>query len=161
MNGQTTWVKTWANFPKSFLGWLSHWMAADKVFNNANSAGSIMLCAPNIIKSVNNFVAFIRTYSPHIPSVTWSWLLETNNSLVLLYVLRSLYPRQLPWLYHPRTQKTPKPTQMDCVGSFQQHPFLFLGWQQIIKLLGCLWRREMHVVRVIFCQLLLLSPSTH
>lgn len=151
MDGQTTWIKKRANFPKSFLGWLSHWMAADKVFNNANSAGSIMLCAPNIIKSVNNFVAFIRTYSPCIPSVTWSQLLETNNSLVLLYVLRSLYPRQFPLTYHSQTQETPKSTQMDCMGLLQQHPFPFLGWQQTIKPLGCLWKRKMRMVWVIFC----------
>lgn len=83
MDGQTTWIKKWANFPKSFLGSQSHWMAADKVFNNVNSAGSAMQGAPNIIKRVNNLVVFLRTYSPYIPPGTWSQLLETNNSLVL------------------------------------------------------------------------------
>lgn len=36
-------------------------MAADKVSNNVNSAGSAMPGAPNIIKRVNNLVVFIRT----------------------------------------------------------------------------------------------------
>lgn len=69
-------------------------MAADKVFNNVNSAGSVMQVPPNKIKRVNSF--FLRTYSPYIAPGTWSRLLETNNSLVLFYVLRSLYPRPLP-----------------------------------------------------------------
>lgn len=34
-------------------------MAADKVSNNRDTASRIMLCNLNIIKSVNNFVAFI------------------------------------------------------------------------------------------------------
>lgn len=34
-------------------------MAADKVFNSTDTASCIKLCNLNIIKSVNNFVAFI------------------------------------------------------------------------------------------------------
>ena len=116
---------------------MNHWMAADKVFNNAKSAGSITLCAPNIIKSVYKFVAFIRTYSPCIPSVTWSQLLD--KSLVLLYALKSLYPRKLPWLYHAQIRKTPKSTQMNCMGLLQQHPLPLLGFPGALDVKESAW----------------------
>lgn len=125
--GQTSRIKKWANFAKSFLGWWHYWMAADKVFNNVNSAGSKMPWVPNLIKSVNNLVVVIRTYSPYIPSVTWSQLLETNNPLALFYVPKSSYPTPLPWLHHLRTSQTPKPTQMDGTEFLQHHPFPFLA----------------------------------
>ena len=82
-------------------------MAADKVSNNVNSAGSVMPDVPNIIKSVNNLVVFIRIYSPYIPPVTWSQPLETNISLIL-------------------STKVIVP-QMDSMEFLQQHPFSLLG----------------------------------
>lgn len=158
MNGQTTRIKKWANFPKSFLSWWRYWMATDKVFNNVSSAGSKMVWAPSLIKIVNNLVVIIRTYSPYIPSVTWSQLLETNNPLALFYILKSLYPMPLPQLYHLQTSQTPKPTHIDFL---QQHPFPFLGWQQTSQPFGCLRRRKMHAFWWFSAKLLLLSPSTH
>lgn len=46
-------------------------------------------------------------------------------------------------------------------GSFQQHPFAFLEYHKQLSPLGYLQRREMYMLLVIFCQLLLLSLSTH
>lgn len=158
MDEQTTQIKKWANFPKSFLGLWCYWMAADKVFNNINPAGSKMLGSPNLIKSVNNLVVDIRTYSPYIPSVTWSQLLETSNPLALFYTWSHC---TLGHFLDHITSQTPKPTQMDCMEFFQQHPFPFLGWQHTIKLFECLWRRKMHAVWRFSVKLLLLSPSTH
>ena len=51
---------------KHFISGAIHWMAADKVFNNMDTASCIMLCNLNVIKSVNNFVAFIWTHFSHM-----------------------------------------------------------------------------------------------
>lgn len=64
--GQTPGTNTCRNSTKHFISGAIHWMAADKVFNNMDTASCIMLCNLNIIKSVNNFVAFIWTHFSHM-----------------------------------------------------------------------------------------------
>lgn len=149
MDGQTTQIKKWANFPKSFLGLWCYWMAADKVFNNVNPAGSKMLGSPNLIKSVNNLVVDIRTYSPYIPSVTWSQLLETSNPLALFYVPKSLYPRPLPWPYHLTDSKT-HPDGLH--GVLPAASFSFLGMTTHNQAFWMFTEEENACGLAIFCQ---------
>lgn len=64
--GQTPGTNTCTNSTKHFISKGIHWMAADKVFNNMETASCIKLCNLNVIQSVNNFVAFIWTHFSHM-----------------------------------------------------------------------------------------------